>query len=105
MSSGMDTKPVYTFATWRIKQGQLTATLDLLNDLVAKSASEEGNLVYEVHQSNSDANTLILFEGYKDEPAFEAHRDSKHFQQLVVDKIIPMLESREIVVVTPLWLR
>jgi len=98
----MGKKPVYTFATWRVKEGQLAAVLTLLADLTAKSTAEEGNLLYQIHQSNSDANTLILFEGYKDEAALTAHRNSEHFQTLVVEEIIPLLEGREIVIATQL---
>ena len=93
----MSTKPVYTFAKWRVKEGQLVTVLDLLAELTAKSTAEEGNLLYKIHQSISDANTLILFEGYRDESALAAHRDSEHFQSLVMGKIIPLLQEREIV--------
>lgn len=95
-------KADYTFAKWRVKDGQLVAVLDLLADLTAKSTAEEGNLLYKIHQSTSDANTLILFEGYKDESALAAHRNSEHFQTLVTGEIIPLLEDREIVVTTQL---
>lgn len=96
-NSGEIVKPVYTFAKWRVKEGQLATVLDLLVELTAKSKAEEGNLLYKIHQSISDANTLMLFEGYKDESALAAHRDSEHFQSLVIGKIIPLLEDREIV--------
>ena len=98
----MGMKPVYTFAKWRVKEGHLVAVLDLLADLSEKSTAEEGNLLYKIHQSISDANTLILFEGYKDEAALAAHRSSEHFQTLVTGKIIPLLEDREVVVATQL---
>ena len=95
-------RPVYTFAKWRVKEGQLDGVLDLLADLTAKSAAEEGNLLYQIHRSISDANTLILYEGYQDEAALAAHRNSDHFQTLVIGKIIPLLEDREIVLATRL---
>ena len=98
----MSKKPVYTFAKWRVKEGQLVAVLDLLADLTEKSTAEEGNLLYKIHQSISDANTLILFEGYKDEAALAKHRNSEHFQTLVTGEIIPLLEDREVVVATQL---
>ena len=98
----MSKKPVYTFAKWRVKEGQLVAVLDLLADLTAKSTAEDGNLVYKIHQSLSDANTLILLEGYKDESALAEHRNSEHFQTLVIGNIIPLLEDREVVVTTQL---
>lgn len=94
----MTNQPVYTFAKWRVKEGQLLAVLDLLADVTAKSTAEEGNLLYKTHQSISDVNTLILFEGYKDDSALADHRNSEHYQTLVIGKIIPLLEDREIVV-------
>jgi (4S)-4-hydroxy-5-phosphonooxypentane-2,3-dione isomerase len=98
----MSTKPLYTFAKWRVREGELDAVLALLADLTVKSMEEEGNLLYKVHQSTSDANTLILVEGYKDESALADHRNSAHFQSLVLSKIAPLLEGREIVITTEL---
>ena len=94
----MDRKPVYTFAKWQVKDGELPAVLSLLAELMAKSTAEEGSLLYEVHQTNSDVNNLILFEGYTDETALTQHRQSEHYQRLVTGKIIPLLVNREIVI-------
>jgi quinol monooxygenase YgiN len=98
----MSKKPVYTFAKWRVREGQLAAVLSLLGELTAKSIAEEGNLLYLIHQSNSDENTLILYEGYKDESALAEHRKSEHFHTLVTGKIVPLLQDREIVITTRL---
>lgn len=98
----MSEKTIYTFAKWRVKEGQLETVLSLLVELTIKSTAEEGNLLYKIHQSNSDPNTLILFEGYKDESALAEHRKSEHFQTLVIGKIIPLLDDREIVITTQL---
>nr|ACN18088.1 uncharacterized conserved protein [uncultured bacterium BLR5] len=99
----MSKTPVYTFAKWRVKEGQLASVLDLLRELNSKSVAEEGNLLYKIHQSNSDVNTLVLYEGYRDESALTEHRESEHFQTLVIRKIIPLLEEREIVVTSQLY--
>lgn len=40
----MGRKSVYTFAKWRVKDGQLAAVLGLLAELMAKSTAEEGSL-------------------------------------------------------------
>ena len=98
----MSKKAVYTFATWQVKEGKLDTVLSLLAELSAKSTAEEGNLLYKIHQSNSDANTLVLFEGYKDESALAEHRKSEHYQTLIVGKILPLLEERDIVITTRL---
>jgi quinol monooxygenase YgiN len=93
---------ITVFAKWRVKEGQLNAVLNLLAEVVQKSTAEEGNLLYNIHQSQSDVNTLILFERYKDEAALAAHRDSEHFQTVVVGKIVPLLEEREIILTSQL---
>ena len=98
----MSKEAVYTFARWRVKEGQMAAVLSLLAELSAESTAEAGNLVYKIHQRNSDANTLVLYEGYKDESALAEHRNSAHFQTLVIGKIVPLLDDREIVLATEL---
>ncbi|MBO9565164.1 MAG: antibiotic biosynthesis monooxygenase [Niastella sp.] len=100
----MSQKPVHVFATWKVKDGQLDTVLSLLAEVAKKSVAEEGNLIYKVHQSNTEPNTLILFEGYKDEAAVAEHRNSAHFQTLVIGKIVPLLENREVVLATQLEL-
>jgi autoinducer 2-degrading protein len=98
----MKNEAIHVFATWQIKDGQLETVLDLLTEVRKQSIAEEGNLFYEIHQSRTDVNTLILFEGYKNESALDAHRNAQHFQALVVGKIVPLLQTREVVLTSPL---
>ena len=98
----MNEKPIHVFAKWQVKDGQLDTVLNLLADVVKNSTAEEGNLFYTVHQSNSEANTLMLFEGYKSEEAIAAHRESDHFQTIVAGKIVPLLQNREVILATQL---
>jgi autoinducer 2-degrading protein len=98
----MKQHPIHIFAKWQVKEGQIDAVLNLLRDVVSKSTAEEGNLFYKAHQSESDSNTLVLFEGYRDNAALTAHRDSEHFQTLVVGMIVPLLEAREVILTVPL---
>ena len=94
--------PVHVFATWKVKEGQIENVLQLLKTVHNESIKEQGNLFYKIHQSNSDLNTVILFEGYSNEAAIAEHRNSPYFQDLVLGKIVPLLENREIVLATPL---
>lgn len=93
----MKEKPVYTFAKWQVAEGRLAEVLKWLTEVTEKSRKEEGNLVYKVHQSNTDANMLLLYEGYADAAAVEAHRNSEYFQGLVIGKIMPLLTFREVI--------
>jgi autoinducer 2-degrading protein len=93
----MDHKPVYIFAKWQVKAGMLDQVLQLLAQAARRTAEEQGNLFYKIHQSSADAHTLILFEGYTDETAVKAHRDSDYFKNTVIGQIVPALENREVI--------
>jgi autoinducer 2-degrading protein len=93
----MSTIPVYVFAKWQVKQGNLPMVLSLLEQVAQKSRREEGNLLYNIHQSTNDANTILLYEGYVDEAAAEKHRSADHFQEIVIKSIVPLLDNREVV--------
>ncbi|MEO6177005.1 MAG: putative quinol monooxygenase [Flavobacterium circumlabens] len=94
--------PVHVFATWKVKEGQVENVLSLLKTVHDASIREEGNLFYKIHRSNSDLNTIVLFEGYSSEAAVAEHRNSSHFQEFVLGKIVPLLENREIILTTPI---
>lgn len=102
LHSQMNQKPVFTFAKWQVKKGQLDAVLTLLAEATRKSTLEEGNLFYKVYQSNTDPDTLLLYEGYVNNDAVDAHRSSAHFQTIVIGQIIPLLENREVMLASEL---
>jgi len=98
----MNETTIQTFAKWQVKPEQLNVVIKLIGQIVAASTKEEGNLFYQVYQKSDDPNMLLLFEGYKDEVALQKHRDSTHFKNIVVNQIVPMLESREVILGHPL---
>ena len=98
------TQPIFIFAKWQVKNGNLQTVLDLLPSLIEKSSSEEGNIFYKIYQDNSDSNTLILNESYKDMASIEAHKNSDHYQEIAVKEIIPLLENREVTLASELIL-
>lgn len=93
---------VYVFATWQVTEGHIDTVLNLLKTVQEESIKESGNLFYTIQQSNADANTIILFEGYINEAAVEEHRNTSHFKDLLLGEIVPLLASREIVLTTPI---
>lgn len=99
----MKQQAIYVFAKWQVKKETLQEVLKLLPEMVNNSKKEDGNLFYNVHQSVADPHTLLLFEGYRDEEALDKHRNSAHFNTLVVDQIAPLLENREVVIARELW--
>jgi quinol monooxygenase YgiN len=61
--------------------------------MAAVRADEPGNLFYELVKSRTDPTTYKVLEGYKDEAAIAAHRESAHFKALG-PKIGPVLAGR-----------
>lgn len=100
----MNQQPVYVFAKWQAKEGQVDVVLQHLTEVAKQTALEEGNLFYKVHQSNTDANTLVLYEGYTSQQAVDAHRSAPYFQSIVIGQIIPLLVNREVILSSQLTL-
>ncbi|MBD8081585.1 putative quinol monooxygenase [Chryseobacterium caseinilyticum] len=99
----MDTKKVFVHAKWEVKEGKSETVIQLMREAAEKSSQEEGNLFYKVHQSQTDRNTLILYEGYANEAAVELHRNSDHFKEIVLEQVVPLLESREVILMNQLF--
>jgi (4S)-4-hydroxy-5-phosphonooxypentane-2,3-dione isomerase len=94
--------PIHVIARWKVKEGNMPVVVELLKVVHTRTRQEKGNLLYIIHQSKADANTLILFEAYENEAAQKAHLSTEHFIKVVVEQIVPLLEEREVTLATPL---
>ncbi|CAD6872774.1 putative quinol monooxygenase [Methylomonas fluvii] len=81
---------------WKIKEAESARILKLLPELIEKSRTEEGNLAYTIYQSENDPNELILHEQYANAAAAETHKQSEHFQRIVMNQIVPHLTVRDV---------
>ncbi len=62
-------------ATLRVQKGKEEEAEAFLQELASRvEAQEPATLTYLFHRLQNDPNTIIVFEVYKDEVAFEAHR-------------------------------
>lgn len=93
----MESKNIITFAKWQVSKGQLENVLSLLKEAVINSRAEQGNVNYQVFQGYENDHTVLLFEEYIDKEALDFHRSSPHFQEIVVQQIVPLLENREVI--------
>ncbi|MGQ3412286.1 putative quinol monooxygenase [Natrinema sp. LN54] len=55
--------------------------LELIEDLVAESQTEDGVIDYRAATDVSDPNLVRFFEQYEDEAAFAEHGQSEHFRE------------------------
>jgi autoinducer 2-degrading protein len=84
-------------AEWRAQPGHEETVRQLMVEVAAAVRQHEpGNLLYVGHQDPADPTHFFFYEQYADQAALEAHRDSAHYQELVVGKIVPLLAERTV---------
>ncbi|MFD1469697.1 putative quinol monooxygenase [Hymenobacter caeli] len=84
-------------AEWRTRPEQAEAVRQLMRQAAAAvRENEPGNLLYLGHQDPTDPAHFLFYEQYADQAALEAHRDSAHYQQLVLGQIVPLLTERTV---------
>ena len=87
---------IVTIGRWQTRKETLDDVLRLTAELRMKSLAEPGCLGYEVFHRVDDPGSLLLLERYRDSASLESHRLSGHYRELVVDRILPLLESRHV---------
>jgi quinol monooxygenase YgiN len=85
---------VQVIARYTIEPGNEEAVLALLRELATAARTEPGNLAFDVCALVADPRQVVLIERYVSRAAFEDHRTTPHFKRLVLDSIVPLLESR-----------
>ncbi|MFF4759262.1 putative quinol monooxygenase [Streptomyces sp. NPDC001292] len=83
-------------ARYHTKEGEEDTVLPLLDTMAAASRQEPGNLAYRVHQGTEDPRAIVLYEEYVSEADFTAHCATPHFREIVLGKVVPLLESRDV---------
>ena len=81
-------------ARYTISAGKEQEVLPLVDELVRASRTEPGHLSFAAYHRLDDDREIVLLERYVSREAFDAHRETPHFKELVRDQIIPRLDSR-----------
>ncbi len=92
MSAGVIT----VVARWQPADGKLGDVMAILAEVRPLTLAEPGCLGYEIYRGVDSPHSVLLLEHYRDEAALEAHRQSAHYQSLVVGRAVPLLASREV---------
>ncbi|MFV2177227.1 putative quinol monooxygenase [Actinomadura sp. LOL_016] len=85
-------------AVWTARDGEEAAVADIVRRMTPPSREEPGNLAYQAHVDSADPRRFVIIEEYVDAAAFEAHRASPHFRELVAGDCLSRLASREVTV-------
>jgi len=83
-------------AHYHVREGEGAAVAGLLNELAVASRTEPANLSYEYFQGVENPGHFVILERYTDQAGFAAHRESAHFQDIGLQRIIPRLEHRRV---------
>lgn len=84
-------------AHYTVKDGQKELVLERLQEMANLVRHHEpGCKLYQLSVHNENPNDLLLYELYDDQAAVDAHRETPYFQQLLLDKIVPLLDKRTV---------
>jgi quinol monooxygenase YgiN len=70
--------------------------LQILKELARLSRREEGCVNYVPHFVESDHDTIVIYEQYRDEAAVEFHRASPHFAKYAVGGLYQKMLERSV---------
>lgn len=68
---------------------------EMLTALAEASRREPGCVTYVPHTVEGEPDTVVIYEQYRDQPAVEAHRASKHFNDCAVGGLYQMMLERQ----------
>jgi quinol monooxygenase YgiN len=87
---------IIVLARWKASERTLAEILQHIPELKKQTLGEPGCRGYQVFRQLEDPTDLLLIERYANQAAQDAHRNSKHYQELVLGRIIPLLEGRSV---------
>ncbi len=93
--------PIVVVARWQVSVDHVGDVLAHVAELRERSLAEPGCLGYEVFSAIDAPASVLLLERYRDGAALESHRQSAHYQALVVERILPLLAGRQVDILQP----
>jgi len=91
MQTSQNGKLAFT-VTWRARDGRF----------LPEARKEPGVELVTVNRSVTDPAKFLFYEVFSDEAAFEAHQQTPHFKQMILEEALPRLAQRERVQYVPL---
>lgn len=79
---------------WTAKAGNESEIEDILRKLGELSRAEPGVVTYTTHVDPNNPREFFIYEKYHDESGLEAHQETAHFKEYVLERAIPLLEAR-----------
>lgn len=80
--------------TWTAKPGNEGRVREILEQLGEASRQEPGVITYTTHVDPENPREFFIYEKYHDAGGLEAHQETAHFREMVLEQAIPLLENR-----------
>lgn len=80
--------------TWTAKPGNEDRVREILEQLGEASRREPGVMTYTTHVDPENPREFFIYEKYHDASGLEAHQETSHFKEMVLQQAIPLLENR-----------
>jgi len=81
-------------ARYVVAEGHESTVARLLHKNAEASRAEPGCLEFSVYQEIDDPRAFLLYERYTSEDAFQAHRRTPHFGDIIEQQVAPLLTER-----------
>jgi quinol monooxygenase YgiN len=89
-------------ARYVVSEGHESTVARLLRTNAEASRAEPGCFEFSVYREIDDPRAFLLYARYADEVAFQAHRRTPHFGDIIERRVAPLLEERAWTRVEPL---
>jgi quinol monooxygenase YgiN len=89
-------------ARYVVTEGHESTVARLLRKSAEASRAEPGCLEFSVYREIDDPRAFLLYERYTSEEAFQAHRRTPHFKDIIEEQVVPLLDERAWTRVEPL---
>ena len=81
----------FTFSEKNAKEA-----IRLLDELEGFALDEEGCELFEVTYSVTEPTRVFVYQSYESDEAYNAHRSSAYFKEIMVGKVIPLTETSKV---------
>jgi quinol monooxygenase YgiN len=81
-------------ARYRARHGLGDDVAEVLKKHIAATRAEPGCIQFDVSRSLDHPDEFVLYEKYRDDAAFETHRETPHFHTYILGQVVPILEER-----------
>src|SRR5262249_4656907 len=101
MQTSQNGKLAFT-VTWRARDGEADACANIIARFLPEARQEPGGELGTGDRSVTQPAEVRFYRVFSDEAAFEAHQQTPHFKQMILEEALPRLAQRERVQYVPL---